>query len=83
MVRLFEYTGLFLNAAVYVGPSVGLLLRELFSGGPSISLKINEEHIQHMMNLVFMQGRSGTLSLGTEGRAAMMLALQELVKVYY
>ena len=72
---------LFLKAAVYVGLPVGLLLREIFSGGPAISLKIKEEQIIHMMHLVFAKEKNETTRLGIEGKAAMIAALQELVKV--
>ena len=75
---------LFLKAAVYVGSPVGVLLREIFSGGPTISLKIKEEQIIHMMHLVFAKEKSEISTatrLGIEGKAAMIVALQELVKV--
>ena len=90
--RLFEYVNLFLKVAVHdgplaeplVGPLVGILLREIFSGGPSITLKIKEEQIIHMMQLVFKKEDCDTPSsteLLMEARCAISLALQELVKV--
>ena len=69
---------LFLKAAIYVGPSVGVLLKEIFSGGPTISLKIKEEQVIQLMHLVFAR----ETGMGLEGKAALICALQELVKVY-
>ena len=37
-----------------LGPYIGDLLREVFSGGPSITLAVKEEHIYSIMNLVFL-----------------------------
>ncbi len=68
---------LFLKAAVYVGLPVGILLKEIFSGGPAISLKIKEEQVIQLMHLVFAK----ETGIGFDGKAAMICALQELVKV--
>ena len=84
-IRLLEYISLFLKAATFIGAPVGTLLQEIFSGGPSISLKVKEEVIVRMMHLVFVKEESDLSSaslLDHEGRAAMVMALQELVQVY-
>ena len=82
--RLLEYISLFLKAATFIGAPVGTLLQEIFSGGPSISLKVKEEVVVRMMHLVFVKEESNLSSaslLDHEGRAAMVMALQELVQV--
>ena len=85
LYRLFENVNLFLKVAVHVGSPGGILLKEIFSGGPSISLKIREEQIIHMIQLIFKKNECETSSspgLGIEARCAVLLALQELVKVH-
>ena len=80
--RLLPYTSLFLKASRYIGSPAGTLLREIFSGGPTITLKIKEEQIIQMMHFVFARDESrldGSEDIG--GKMSMILALQELVKV--
>ena len=84
--RLLQYTSLFLKASRYIGSPVGTLLREIFSGGPTITLKVKEEQIVQMMHFVFardesrLDGTEEAIDIG--GKLSMILALQELVKVW-
>ena len=66
-----------MKASRFIGSPVGALLREIFSGGPTITLKIKEEQIVQMMQFVFSQDESS----GSGGKLSMILALQELIKV--
>ena len=75
-----------MKAYRFIGSPVGVLLREIFSGGPTITLKIKEEQIVQMMHFVFAQDESSrpgeteeAIDIG--GKLSMILALQELVKV--
>ena len=83
--RLLQYIGLFLKASRHIGSPVGILLREIFSGGPTITVKVKEEQIIQMMHFVFARDKSRpdkrkeVTDIG--GRLSMILALQELVKV--
>ena len=72
-----------MKASRFIGSPVGALLREIFSGGPIITLKIKEEQIVQMMHFVFARdGSSGPEeAIDVGGRLSMILALQELVKV--
>jgi hypothetical protein len=75
-----------MKASRYIGSPVGTLLREIFLGGPTITLKIKEEQIVEMMHFVFSRDESSRLSereeaIGIGGKLSMILALQELV--YY
>ena len=80
-----QYLGLFLKASRHIGSPVGTLLREIFSGGPTITVKVKEEQVIQMMHFVFARDkcrpdeREGVTDIG--GRLSMILALQELVKV--
>ena len=75
-----------MKASRFIGSPVGALLREIFSGGPTITLKIKEEQIVQMMQFVFSQDESSgpgeteeAICIG--GKLSMILALQELIKV--
>jgi hypothetical protein len=77
-----------MKASRYIGSSVGTLLSEIFSGGPTITLKIKEEQIIQMMHFVFARDEDSDTELSERGEAihiggklSMILALQELVKV--
>ncbi len=37
-----------------LGISIGLLMREVFSGGPSIALKVKDDQIVSIMNFLFI-----------------------------
>ncbi len=53
--RVLNHLHVFLKASnSELGPYIGDLLREVFSGGPSITLAVKEEHIYSIMNLVFL-----------------------------
>ena len=60
-------------------------MREIFSGGPTITLKIKEEQIIQMMHFMFARDESRfdviEEAIGIGGKLSMILALQELVKV--
>lgn len=81
--RILQYVDLFLRAAsADVAPHVARLLREIFSGGPSLSLKIKESQIASIMDKVFLKNtRSGQATISLEGKAEFVAALQELVTV--
>ena len=68
-----------MKAYRFIGSPVGVLLREIFSGGPTITLKIKEEQIVQMMHFVFVRETEEAIDIG--GKLSMILALQELVKV--
>ena len=82
---MLPYTSLFLKASRYIGSPVGTLLKEIFSGGPTVTLKIKEEQIIQMMHFVFAQDEckldGSEDAVGICGKLSMILALQELVKV--
>ena len=77
--RLLQYTSLFLRAFRCIGSPVGTLLKEIFTGGPTITLKVKEEQIVQMLHFVFTQNESSEEPI--DGKMSMILALQELVKV--
>ena len=84
VIRLLQYVSLFLKASGHIGSPVGTLLKEVFSGGPTISLKIKEEQVVQMMHLVFARDdreRVNATGLRIDGKMTMILALQELAKV--
>ena len=84
VIRLLQYVSLFLKASGHIGSPVGTLLKEIFSGGPMISLKIKEEQVVQMMHLVFARDdreRANATGLRIDGKMTMILALQELAKV--
>lgn len=84
VIRLLHYVDLFLKASSCIGSPVGTLLKEIFSGGPAIALKIKEEHIVRMMHLVFAQDEgetSNAMKLKLDGKMTLILALQALTKV--
>ena len=75
-----------MKASRFIGSPVGGLLREIFSGGPTVALKIKEEQIVQMMHFVFAREETSRLGEREEaidigGKLSMILALQELVKV--
>ena len=85
VIRLLQYTSLFLKASRYIGSPVGTLLREILSGGPTITLKIKEEQIVQMMHFVFARDESrldkSEEAIRIGGKLSMIMALQELIKV--
>ena len=61
-----------------LGPHIGELLREIFRGGPSITLSLKEEHMWKMIRVMFIGGRDN-VSMTT---AAFLDAFQEILLVY-
>ena len=75
-----------MKASRFIGSPVGALLREIFSGGPTITLNIKEEQIVQMMQFVFARDETSRLgereeAVDISGKLSMILALQELIKV--
>ena len=55
MYRILHHLQVFLKASTSkLGPFIGDLLYEVFSGGPSVTLAVKEDHIYTIMNLVFV-----------------------------
>lgn len=54
-------------------PSIGELLTEVFTGGTEICLKVTEEQVERLFNLISTGGEGG--------RAELILALQAMAKV--
>lgn len=76
--RLLQYTDIFLNVmSGDLGPSVGILLQEIFRGGPTISLAVKEGQIQKMLQSMLAKGKE----TAAETNSALAEALQELVLV--
>ena len=76
--RLIQHMDVLIKAASgELGFQIGKLLREVFSGGPSISLSVNEEHIWRIIQLIFGKGKE----THTQRNAALLDALNELLIV--
>ena len=76
MQRLLQQVDLLLKVSCSdIGHYIGILLREMYSGGPSITLAVEEEKISRMMNLIFLKGRE------TSNSSALTDALLELLLV--
>lgn len=74
--RLVRHLSSFIKAASGdLGPQIGELLREIFAGGPSITLSMKEEDIWKIMRLIFGK-KYNTLT-----NASLLDALNELLLV--
>lgn len=83
LFRLLQYVDLFLSEAVGdVAPHVARLLREVFSAGPTSSLRVTECQIKTIMGRIFLRSAEfGNGSITREGKAELVRLLQELVTV--
>ena len=84
LCRLLSHVNTFLYAANEIGASVGLLLREIFHGGPSISLVLRPEMAKKILRLVLAKTKNQQVtksSLQVETISSLADALQELVVV--
>ncbi len=62
--RLIPHLNIFVKSlSGHLGEHVGQLLCEVFSGEPSNTLKVKEEHIIEMMNLIFVYEREANTSV--------------------
>ena len=60
-----------------LGFQIGELLREVFSGGPSISLSVKEDQMHRIMQTMFANGKEDY----TSKNSALVGALNELLLV--
>ncbi len=75
---MIHHLHVFLKASTSeLGPYIGDLLREVFSGGPLVTLAVKEEHIYSIMKIVFVN-RGKTLS---HTNVSIINALLELLLV--
>ena len=64
-------------AAGELGPYIGELLREIFNGGPSVTLSVKEEQIWRIICLIFAKPKK----MNSLTNAALLDALNELLLV--
>jgi hypothetical protein len=60
-----------------LGPYIGELLREIFAGGPQITLSLKEDQIWKLMRLIFAKGKE----FNSFTNASLLSALIELLVV--
>ena len=60
-----------------LGPHIGILLREIFSGSPTMCLALKESQVHKLMALVFAYGKENAV----ETNATMIDAMQCLLMV--
>lgn len=60
-----------------LGPLLGLLFREIFRGGPIITLPVKEEHLWKMIRLIFAKEKTTS----TVTNSALLDAFHELLFV--
>ncbi len=78
MHRLVQNLDVFIKAASgELGFQIGELLREVFSGGPSISLSVKEDQICSILQTTFVNGRDNC----TSSNSVLLDALSELLLV--
>lgn len=76
--RLLQQLDAFIKAIPgKLGPSIGVLLCEIFSGGPSITLSVKEDQIWRMVCKLFAKGKEAHC----QTNSALMSALTELIQV--
>lgn len=68
----------FINAASGMHNVVGELLREIFIGGPSITLSVTEEQIWKIMRVIFARRRG---NFPQTNNSVLLEALHELLLV--
>jgi hypothetical protein len=77
-IRILKHLDDFIKAASgELGVQIGELLREVFSGGPSISLSIKEDQIHKILQTVLANGKESY----TSTNSALLDALNELLLV--
>ena len=78
--KLIQHLDVFIKAASgELGFQIAKLLREVFSGGPSISLSVKEEQIRRMIRLIFGMRKE----IYIQRNAALLDALNELMMVSF
>ena len=78
--KLIQHLDVFIKAASgELGFQIGELLQEVFSGGPSVSLSVNEDQIWRIIQLMFSRGKE----IYVDRNAALLEALNEILLVQF
>ena len=78
MYRLLHHLDSFIRAIPgELGPHFSELLREIFKGGPSITLSVKEDQLWKMVRLIFARGKEES----SLTNSALLEALHELLLV--
>ena len=64
-----------------VAPYAARLLKEIVSDGPASSLRIKENEMKKMIDLIFMKNMRSGPTISVEGKAEFIRVLEELVMV--